>query len=61
MAAAMQPYWQWRAIIRGGNGHLAPLLVAQPRQERGIRGLRLYRSFSSGWPVRHDPLWLSPW
>jgi hypothetical protein len=47
MAAAMQPYWQWRAIIRGGNGHLAPLLVALPRQERGIRGLRLYRSFSS--------------
>jgi len=24
MAATARPYWQWRAIIRGGNRHLAP-------------------------------------
>jgi len=24
MAATARPYWQWRAIIRSGNGHLAP-------------------------------------
>jgi len=24
MAAQVRPYWQWSAIIRGGNKHLAP-------------------------------------
>jgi len=29
MAATARPYWQWSAIIRGGNGHLAPPQVRE--------------------------------
>jgi hypothetical protein len=29
MAARARPYWQWSAIIRGGNKHLAPPHLAE--------------------------------